>query len=84
MYQMWKNKNRIGFFPTRRISIFVQPINNKAMPPEGHYERRRAEQDRIINDYLKFMKKQEREAKKEIATMENTRALGMNFTINLN
>jgi hypothetical protein len=54
------------------------------MPPEGHYERRRAEQDRIINDYLKFMKKQEREAKKEIATMEHARALGMNFTLNLN
>jgi hypothetical protein len=54
------------------------------MPPEGYYERRRAEQDRIINDYLKFMKKQEREAKKEVATMEYARALGMNFTLNLN
>ena len=54
------------------------------MPPEGHYERQRAEQDRIINDYLKFIKKQEREAKKEIATMGHTKALGMNFTLNLN
>jgi hypothetical protein len=54
------------------------------MPPEGYYERRRAEQDRIINEYLEFIKKKDREAKKEISTMENTRALGMNFTLNLN
>jgi len=64
-------------------SLHVQLIN-RTMPPEGYYERRRAEQDRIINEYLEFMKKKDREAKKEISTMENTRALGMNFTLNLN
>ena len=30
------------------------------MPPEGYYERRRAEQDRIINEYLEFMKKKDK------------------------
>ena len=64
-------------------SLHVQLIN-KAMPPEGYYERRRAEQDRIINEYLEFMKKQDREAKKEKAALEYTVAMGIEFTLNLN
>jgi hypothetical protein len=54
------------------------------MPPEGHYERRRAEQDRIINEYLEFMKKKDREAKEERAALEYTTAMGIEFTLNLN
>jgi len=54
------------------------------MPPEGHYERRRAEQDRIINDYLEFMKKKDKEAKKERASLEARTLLGIEFVFNLN
>jgi hypothetical protein len=54
------------------------------MPPEGYYERRRADQDRIISEYLEFMKKKDKEAKKEIAVMEYSIALGMEFVLNLN
>jgi hypothetical protein len=45
---------------------------------------RRAEQDRIINEYLEFMKKKDREAKKERAALEYTTAMGIEFTLNLN
>ena len=54
------------------------------MQPEGYYERRRAEQDRIINEYLEFMKKKDREAKKERAALEYAVVMGIEFVINLN
>jgi hypothetical protein len=54
------------------------------MPPEDYYERRRAEQDRIINDYFEFMKKKDKEAKKERAVLEARTLLGIEFVFNLN
>ena len=57
------------------------------MPPEDHYNRRREEQDRIINEYLEFMRKKDEEAKKERATTKYFRAyssLGIKIFLNLN
>jgi hypothetical protein len=57
------------------------------MSPEGHYNRRREEQDRIINEYLEFMRKKDEEAKKEKAVAKHFRAyssLGIKIFLNLN
>ena len=54
------------------------------MSPEGHYNRRREEQDRIINEYLEYMKKKDKEAKKERAVMEYGEAFGIDIVLNLN
>ena len=54
------------------------------MPPEGYYNRRREEQDRIINEYLEYMKKKDQEAKKERAVMEYGEAFGIDIVLNLN
>ena len=54
------------------------------MPPEGYYNRRREEQDRIINEYLEYMRKKDRESKKERAVMEYGEAFGIDIVLNLN
>jgi hypothetical protein len=54
------------------------------MPPEGHYERRRADQDRIISEYLEFMRKKDKEAKKEIVVLQHGEAFGISIALNLN
>ena len=54
------------------------------MPPEGYYQRRRDEQDRIISEYLEFMKKKDKEAKKERVVLEARTLLGIEFVFNLN
>ncbi len=57
------------------------------MPPEGYYNRRREEQDRIINEYLEFMRKKDEEAKREKLSTKYFRAyssLGIKIFLNLN
>jgi len=54
------------------------------MPPEDYYERRRAEQDQIINDYLEYCKMREKEAREEILVSEVRTLLGIEFVFNLN
>jgi hypothetical protein len=54
------------------------------MPPEDYYERRRAEQDRIIKDYLEYCKAREKEAREEIVTLEARTLLEIEFVFNLN
>ena len=54
------------------------------MPPEGHYERRRENQDRIISEYLEFMRKKDEEAKKEKAVLQHGEAFGISVVLNLN
>lgn len=57
------------------------------MPPEGYYERRRENQDRIISEYLEFMRKKDEEAKRERATTKYFKgysSLGIKISLNLN
>lgn len=57
------------------------------MSPEGHYNRRREEQDRIINEYLEYMRKKDEEAKREKLVAKHFRAyssLGIKIFLNLN
>ena len=51
------------------------------MPPEDYYKKRREAQDKIINEYLEHMKK--KEEKNQFAA-ETVKALGIEFTLNLN
>jgi hypothetical protein len=82
MAGQWRERN--GISPTSRTLLLLNPLNKIAMPPENYYERRRAEQDRIINDYLEYCKAREKEAGEEIVTLEARTLLEIEFVFNLN